>query len=48
MTTLAPWTEQWNHFTAEVREQCWGDLTQHTRQSGQNFFGRLSVRPGSD
>ena len=26
MTTLAPWTEQWQHFTAEVREQFWGDL----------------------
>ena len=24
MTTLAPWTEQWQHFTSEVREQFWG------------------------
>lgn len=35
MTTRAPWTEQWQHFTAEVRDQFWGDLTQHTRQSWQ-------------
>src|SRR5215475_1546225 len=43
MRTLAPWTEQWQHFTADVREQFWGDLTQHTRQSWQDFLGRLSV-----
>jgi transposase-like protein len=27
----------------EVREQFWGDLAQHTRQSWQDFLGRLSV-----
>lgn len=43
MTTLAPWTEQWQHFTAEIREQFWGDLTQHTRQSWQDFLGRVSI-----
>jgi transposase-like protein len=43
MTTLAPWTEQWQHFTVEVREQFWGDLTQHTRQSWQDLLGRLSI-----
>jgi transposase-like protein len=43
MITLAPWTEQWQHFTAEVREQFWGDLAQHTRQSWQDFLGRLSI-----
>jgi len=43
MTTLAPWTEQWQHFTSEVREQFWGDLTQHTRQSWQDLLGRLSI-----
>jgi len=43
MTTLAPWTEQWQHFTSEVREQFWGDLAQHTRQSWQDLLGRLSV-----
>ena len=43
MTTLAPWTEQWQHFTYEVREQFWGDLAQHTRQSWQDFLGRLST-----
>jgi putative transposase len=43
MTTLAPWTEQWQHFTTEMREQFWGDLAQHTRQSWQDFLGRLSL-----
>ena len=43
MTTLAPWTEQWQHFTSELREQFWGDLAQHTRQSWQDLLGRLSV-----
>jgi len=43
MTTLAPWNEQWQHFTSEIREQFWGDLTQHTQQSWQDLMGRLSV-----
>ena len=43
MQTLAPWTEQWQHFTSEIREQFWGDLTQHTRQSWQDWLGRLSI-----
>jgi putative transposase len=43
MTTLAPWTEQWQHFTSEVREQFWGDLAQHTRESWQDLLGRLSI-----
>lgn len=43
MTTLAPWTEQWQHFTSEIREQFWGDLAQHTRQSWQDVLGRLSI-----
>ena len=43
MTTLAPWTEQWQHFPSDIREQVWGDLAQHTRQSWQDFLGRLSV-----
>lgn len=43
MTTLAPWTEQWQHFQRDIREQFWGDLTQHTRQSWQEFLGRLSI-----
>ena len=41
--TLAPWTEQWQHFTSDLREQFWSDLTRHTRQSWQDFFGRLSL-----
>ena len=43
MTTLTPWTEQWQHFTSEVREQFWGDLAQHTRESWQDLLGRLSL-----
>jgi putative transposase len=43
MQTLAPWTEQWQHFVSDVREQFWGDLTQHTRQCWQDLLGRLSV-----
>ncbi len=43
MTTLAPETEQWQHFHSEVREQFWGDLVQHTRQSWEDFLGRLSL-----
>jgi putative transposase len=43
MTTLAPWTEPGQHFTSEIREQVWGDLAQHTRQSWQDLLGRLSV-----
>lgn len=43
MATLAPWTEQWQHFTADIREQFWGDLTQHTRQTWVDFLGRLSL-----
>lgn len=43
MQTLAPWTEQWQHFVSDVREQFWGDLAQHTRQCWQDLLGRLSV-----
>ena len=43
MTTLALWTEQWQNFHNEVREQWWGDLTRHTRQSWEDFLGRLSI-----
>jgi len=43
MITLAPWNEQWQHFTSEIREQSWGDLTQHTQQRWQVLLGRLSV-----
>ena len=43
MQTLTPWTEQWQHFTSEIREQFWGDLAQHTRQSWQDLLGRLSI-----
>ncbi|WHZ28853.1 MAG: hypothetical protein OJF51_003651 [Nitrospira sp.] len=43
MTTLAPWTEQWQHFQTELRDQFWGDLVQHTRQSWEDFLGRLSI-----
>jgi transposase-like protein len=30
-------------FHAELREQFWGDLAQHTRQSWQDLVGRLSI-----
>jgi len=43
MTTLAPWTEQWQHFRTGIREEFWGDLAQHTRQSWEDFLGRLSI-----
>lgn len=43
MATRAPWTEQWQHFVTEVREQFWGDLTQHTRQTWADFLGRVSI-----
>lgn len=43
MTTLAPWTEQWQHFVTDVREEFWGDLTQQTRQTWADFLERLSV-----
>jgi hypothetical protein len=43
MTTRAPWTKQWQPVTADIREQFWGDLTRYTRQSWQDFLGRLSL-----
>jgi putative transposase len=43
MRTLAPWTEQWQHFQRDLREEFWGDLAQHTRQSWQDLLGRLSI-----
>ena len=43
MTTLAPWTEQWQHFQRDICEDFWGDLAQHTRQSWQAFLERLSL-----
>jgi Transposase, Mutator family len=43
MTTLAPWIEQWQYFTSDLWEQFWSDLTRRTRQSWQDFLGRLSL-----
>jgi putative transposase len=43
MRTLAPWTEQWQHFAADIQEQFWRDLAQQTRQQWQDFLGRLSL-----
>lgn len=43
MQTLAPWTEQWQHFQSEMRDQFWGDLARHTRQGWQDLLGRLSI-----
>ncbi|WP_447977236.1 IS256 family transposase [Candidatus Nitrospira bockiana] len=43
MSTLAPWTEQFQHFMSDVREQFWGDLHRHTREVWQRSLERLSV-----
>jgi putative transposase len=43
MRTLAPWTEQWQHFAADIQEQFWRDLAQQTRQQWQDLLGRLSL-----
>jgi transposase-like protein len=43
MRTLAPWTEQFQHFTTELREQFWGDIYRHTRAVWQRALERLSV-----
>ena len=43
MRTLAPWTEQFQHFTNEVRDEFWGDLYRHTREMWQQGLERLSV-----
>ena len=32
MTTLAPWIEQGQHVTSDLREQFWSDLARRTRQ----------------
>ncbi|MGQ0627652.1 MAG: IS256 family transposase [Phycisphaerales bacterium] len=43
MRTLAPWTEQFQHFTDELRDQFWGDLYRHTKEVWQRGLERLSV-----
>ena len=43
MRTLAPWTEQFQHFTDEIRDQFWGDLYRHTKEVWQQGLERLSV-----
>src|SRR5438093_11321264 len=43
MRTLAPWTEQFQHFTTEIRDQFWGDVYRHTREIWQQVLERLSV-----
>lgn len=43
MRTRAPWTEQVQHFTQEIREQLWGDISRHTREVWQRALERLSV-----
>jgi len=44
MATVPLWTEQFQHFVIEAREQFWGDLYQQTRQAWQRFFERVSMR----
>jgi putative transposase len=43
MKTLAPWTEQFQHFVGAVRDEFWGDLYRHTREVWQQSLERLSV-----
>lgn len=43
MRTLAPWTEQFQHFVGAVREEFWGDLYRQTREVWQQSLERLSV-----
>jgi len=43
MRTLAPWTEQFQHCTQEIREQFWGDRSRHPREVWQRALERLSV-----
>ena len=43
MKTLAPWTEQFQHFVGAVRDEFWGDLYRHTREVWQRSLERLSV-----
>ena len=42
MATVAPWTEQWQHFLRDVREEFWGDLYQRTRVAWQRFLEAVS------
>jgi len=44
MATVAPWTEQWQHFVSEAAEQFWGDLYQRTRGAWQRFLEAISRR----
>lgn len=43
MRTVAPWTEQFQHFTNEIRDQFWGDLYRHTKEVWRQSLERLSV-----
>ena len=42
MATVAPWTEQWQHFVSEAAEQFWGDLYQRTCGAWQRFLEAVS------
>lgn len=44
MRTVAPWTEQWQHFVSEAAEQIWGDLYQRTRGAWQRSLEAVSRR----
>ena len=46
MSTLAPCTEQWQHFASDVREQFWGDLAQPTRRVGKTSLVGCRLKPG--
>lgn len=44
MRTLPPWTEQFQQFQLQLRDEFWGDLYQQTRLAWQQFLDALSVR----
>lgn len=37
MPTLAPWTEQWQHVTSDVREQFWVTSSYTSGRGGKTF-----------
>ncbi len=43
MRTRTPWTEQFQHFMTDLREQFWGDVYRHVGESFQRALERLSV-----
>jgi transposase-like protein len=44
MRTRAPWTEPFQQFRLQLRDEFWGDLSQWTRLAWQQFLEARSVR----